>query len=83
MRCNVNISLDYGRTVGPIHFGAHISIIVPVSVVISRLRAGRSGTRIPLRAKVFSLLQNVHTGSEAHSVSYSMGTGFFLGSKAG
>jgi len=39
------------KAVGRIHFGRHISIIAPVTVVISRLRSGRSGVRIPLRER--------------------------------
>ena len=43
----------------------------PVSVVAirARLRAGRYGVRIPLEARDCSLLQNVQTGSGAHSAS--------------
>ena len=33
-----------------------------------RLRAGRSGVRIPARARDFTLLQDVHIGSGAHLV---------------
>jgi len=32
----------------------------------TRLRNGRSGGSIPLKARDFCLLHNVHTGSEAH-----------------
>jgi hypothetical protein len=46
--------------------------------VATRLRAGRSGFRISVKETDFSLLQNVQTGSGAHSPSYSMGTGFFF-----
>lgn len=38
------------------------AIFVVVSVV-SRIRFGRSGVRIEARARNFSLLQNVHSGS--------------------
>jgi hypothetical protein len=42
--------------------------------VASRLRARRSGMRILVGARDFSLLQNAHTGSGAHAASYSIGT---------
>ena len=48
---------------------------------MTRLRAGRSGDRIPVGAKDLSLLQNVQTDGGAHPVSYSMGTVFFLEDK--
>jgi hypothetical protein len=41
--------------------------------IVTRLRAGRSGVRIPVEARDFSLLQNVQTGSGAHPASYSVG----------
>jgi len=41
------------KTVGRIHFGGHISIIAPFTVVISRLRSGRSGVQNPLRERSF------------------------------
>jgi len=43
--------------------------------VVTRLRAGRSGVRIPVGPEYFYLLQFVHTGFEAQTVSYSIGTG--------
>ena len=43
--------------------------------VVTRLRAGQTAVRIPACARGFSLLQNVHIGSEANPTSYSMGTG--------
>jgi hypothetical protein len=47
------------------------------------LRAGRPGFGFRARGK-FSLLHSVQTGSGAHPVSYSMGTGgIFLGGRAG
>ena len=42
--------------------------------IATRLRTGRSGGWIPLNARDFCLLHNVHTGSEAHPVSCSVGT---------
>jgi len=39
---------------------------------------GRSGVRIPLKARDFSLLNNVLAGPEAHPVSYSTVTGVIL-----
>jgi len=42
------------------------------------LLAGRSGDRIPVKARFSALVQ---TGSEAHPSSYTMGTGSFLGIK--
>jgi hypothetical protein len=39
--------------------------------------------RFPIRARDFSLLHNVPTGSEAHAVSYPMGTADYIsGSEA-
>jgi hypothetical protein len=43
------------------------------------LRAGRSGDRIPIKARFSAPIQ---TGSEAHPASYTMGTGSLLGVKA-
>jgi hypothetical protein len=42
--------------------------------VVSMLRAGRSGVRIAVEARCYSLLQNVQTGSGAQPA-YSLGTG--------
>ena len=45
---------------------------------VTRLQTRRpksSGVRIPEKARDFSLLQNVQTGSGAHPASYSLGTG--------
>jgi hypothetical protein len=42
------------------------------------LRAGRSGDRIPMEARLFSPVQ---TGPGAHPASYTMDTGSFLGIK--
>jgi hypothetical protein len=42
--------------------------------IATRLRTGRSGGWIPLKARDFCLLHNVHTGSEAHPVTCSLGT---------
>ena len=47
-----------------------------------RLRAGRSGDRIPVGAKDLPVLRNVQTVFGAHPVSYSMGTVLFLRGKA-
>jgi hypothetical protein len=63
------ICVRYGtriRAVGDVYTGTrlHTSLGNRIVEVMSRLRAGRSGVRI----------QNVQTGSEAHSVFYSMGT---------
>jgi hypothetical protein len=44
-------------------------------IVLAGKRDERSGVRITLRARDFSLLPNVQTGSEAHPTSYSMCTG--------
>jgi len=44
-------------------------------VLVTRLRAGRSGVWIPVEARDFSLLQNVSNGSGACPVSYSMAIG--------
>ena len=43
---------------------------------MTRLRAGQSGVRIPVRVRDFFLLQILPTTSGAHPVSYSMGIGF-------
>ena len=42
--------------------------------VVTRLRAGLSGVRVPIRKTEASPLQNVETGSEAHKNFYSIGT---------
>jgi hypothetical protein len=46
----------------------------PVGIVI-RLRAGRSGIRIPVLSRICFLLQIVQTDCGAHPALYSMGTG--------
>lgn len=43
--------------------------------IATRLRAGWSGVRIPLRVKRFYLLQKFQTGCGAHQSSYSTGIG--------
>jgi hypothetical protein len=43
--------------------------------IATRLLTGQSGVQVRVRARYFSLLQNVQTGSWAHAASYSMGTG--------
>ena len=43
--------------------------------IITRLRTGRSAVRVREGARDLYILRNVHIGSAAHSVSYSMGTG--------
>ena len=52
-----------------------ISKFMAIRVSSSGPRAWWSGGRITVEARVISLLQIVHTGSGAHPVSYSMGTG--------
>ena len=47
-----------------------------------RLRAGRPGDRIPIRATNFPLLRSFHTGSRAHPDSHSTGTPVFPSRKA-
>jgi hypothetical protein len=42
---------------------------------LTRLRARRSGVRIPATTRYFPLLQNAQTGSGAHPASYLMSTG--------
>ena len=44
-----------------------------VVVLVTRLRAGRSGVRILVETRDFSLLQNVHIGSGVRPASYFMG----------
>jgi len=41
---------------------------------MTRLRAGQSGFRIPVKARDFSLLKYVQTGPGARPGPYSMGT---------
>ena len=43
------------------------------------LRAGKSGDRIPMGARLSASIQ---TGSETHPAFYTMGTGSFLGVEA-
>jgi hypothetical protein len=45
-------------------------------------RDGRSGVRIPVGARDFSLHQHVKIGPGAHPASYSTGIGLFLGNEA-
>jgi hypothetical protein len=40
-----------------------------------RLQAGRSGIRIPVEERDFSLFQNIQTGSEADAASFSVRIG--------
>jgi hypothetical protein len=42
--------------------------------IVTRLQATQFGLRIPAEAEGFSLLQNVHACSGAHSASYLVGT---------
>jgi hypothetical protein len=42
--------------------------------ILTRLRAGCSGVRIPVGVNRFPLSKNVQTGSEAHPVNNLMGT---------
>jgi hypothetical protein len=55
-----------------------IAIVIP-----TRLRAGRSGVRIPVEAREVSLFRNVLTASELHPLSYSVGIGFYFQGKSG
>jgi len=43
--------------------------------LLTTLHTGRSGVRIPVESRGFSLLQNVKTNSGAYPASYSVGTG--------
>jgi hypothetical protein len=47
----------------------------------SKLRAERSGFRIPVETRDFSLLQNVQAGTRAHPASCQWVLGFFPGGK--
>ena len=42
---------------------------------MSRLRAGRSGVRIPVGGRDFSVLQNIEAGFGANLTTYPVGTG--------
>ena len=42
---------------------------------MTTLQAGRSRLQIQAETRDFSVLQNVHTGSEDHPASFSVGTG--------
>jgi hypothetical protein len=55
--------------------GRFLMFIFRESRVLSRLQSGRSGVWIPAWARGIYLFQNLHTGSGAHSASYSTGTG--------
>jgi len=46
---------------------------------MTRLRAGRSGIRIPVEEGAFSLLRNIQAVSVTHPASYSVVSGFFSG----
>jgi len=66
----------------------HLHLLLYINIYIQRdrhrnryrdsLRAGRSGDRIPVRARFPAPVQ---TGPGAHSISYTMGTGSFPGVK--
>ena len=43
--------------------------------IVTKVRAGRSGFRIPERLSDLSFIRNVQTGCGAHKASYSIGTG--------
>jgi hypothetical protein len=43
--------------------------------VVTRLRVGRSGVRIPTELRDFSLIQNIQADYGPHPASYLMGTG--------
>jgi hypothetical protein len=53
------------------------SDFVPVTTngVVIGLRAERSGVRITVGTKDFTVFENVHTGPGAHTPSCTMGTG--------
>jgi hypothetical protein len=53
------------------------SVLNRKPTVVTRLRAQRSGLRIPLGAKDFSLLQSVQNDCGANSASYLVGTAVF------
>ena len=53
-----------------------------VSTLLTGKRVGRSGVRIPLRARGLSLLPNLRTGPGAHAASYKWVPGFFPRDKA-
>jgi hypothetical protein len=51
--------------------------------IVTRVQAGQSRVQVPAGVREFPLLQNVQTSSEAHPISYSMGTrGSLPGGKA-
>jgi len=45
--------------------------------IVTKVRAGRSGFRIPEGLRGLSLMRNAQTGCEVHKASYSIGTGGF------
>lgn len=63
-------------------YGYCYSFYIDSVSIVTRLRAGWSGVRIPLLARDFSLLQNAQTGSRAQPVSSSVGTGVLSRGKA-
>ena len=48
---------------------------VSIVSITTRLRTGQTGIRIPAGARVFYILQNVQTGSEALKTTCCTGTG--------
>jgi hypothetical protein len=60
-----------------------IFINVQTFGIETKLRAGRTGVRIPAGTRDLSLLQNVYTCSGAHLACYSVGTGVIYWGKRG
>ena len=59
-------------------FSINITLKMICSTIVDtvmRLQAGRSGVQIRVRPRDFSHLQNVQTGSGAHTAPYSVRTG--------
>jgi hypothetical protein len=74
---NVTIYVQSTTRVTKCEHSASLQYGINMSYV-TYMRAGRSGDRIPVRARFFA---SVQTGPEAYPASYTMGTGSFPGVK--
>lgn len=72
---HISFNFVIPSTLGQTRYSSVVGIVI-------RLRAGRSGVRIPIGATNFPPLLSFQTGSGAHPASHSIGTGVFPWCKA-